>query len=480
MAGMIALRKKIHRIYSCLAKSFLLCLLVVSFMVALSISMSIHSPTDERSLDYSRGNSYTGDKLIQPKGKKAQPRMAFSKDIPMGILSQKPKSFFRRIQNTIDHRDPVARCRRYGFQYNPHQPKRRIFYGSLIAEEPWELLEIVATEVYGIYHKMVFVESNRTQNFDPRPVRRASDPQQQQQLQELFGTNQLEIKLYVNEKSQFTGIRREHAQRQEILHGWKELGMTSDDIGLIADADETFSRDYLRAAQECDIPSLNYTYHKCYTSNVKIAASSRVFETSPECVTERRGWYHPEMVLGACIEQIGNRSVHPLAFRDGPRRAHGWGRACTHDFSNIKGNHPLWSASDFRMLCGQQTLLQDPTASNYTGFHFHNFFTNFNTTRIKYSTYGHPVRKAFSAPLEDIAKNDLRLMYRCIKDIPDVTDAKWKRVIGGINASLPPIPIYFQDHEYRRKRHELVTEQVRADDEMVAFMQAKLREEYKQ
>jgi hypothetical protein len=130
------------------------------------------------------------------------------------------------------------------------------------------------------------------------------------------------------------------------------------------------------------------------------------------------------------------------------------------------------------MLCGQQAQLQDPSASNYTGFHFHNFFTNFNTTRIKYHTYGHALKatKAFSAPLEEIAKNDLKLMYRCVRDIPDDPDAKWKRVIGGLNASLPPTPIYFVDMDYRRQRHEWVTKQVQADDQMVVAMQAKLAE----
>lgn len=483
MASLLILQKKIHRICSCLGLLCLLCLVAISFVVALSVSMSVNKPfSAQKDLSHpelvAAGSKKQSSTMIQPQKKRfAHPPMTFSKDLPTGILSKKPTLFFQRIQNMIDRRDPVARCRRYGYQYNPHQPKRRIFFGSLIAEEPWELLEIAATETYGIYQAMVFVESNRTQNFDPRPLRHANDSKKQQTLKDLFGAKQLIVKSYVNEKSKFTGIRREHAQRQEILHGWKDLGMTEDDIGIIADADETFSRDFLRAAQECDIPTLDYTRHRCYTSSVKIAASSRVFETSPECVTDVRGWYHPDMVIGACIERIGNKTMHPLAFRNGPRRADGYGRGCTHDFSKITGNHPLWSASDFRMLCGQQAQLHDPSASNYTGFHFHNFFTNFNITRIKYNTYGHALksRKAFSAPLEDIAKNDLKLMYRCVKNIPDEADAKWKRVRGGLNATLPPIPIYFQDIEYRRQRHQWVVHQVQQDEQMIAALQATLR-----
>jgi len=409
----------------------------------------------------------------QPRG----PSMKFSKDIPAGILSQKPISFFRRIQQAVDEDDPQQRCQRYGFQYsanNPHIP-RRLFYGSLIAEEPWELMEIVAAEVYGIYAGMVLVESNRTQNYDPRPVRRAENPQHAEKLATMFGleSSQIKIQMYVNEKPKFTGIRREHAQRQEILRGWKELGMTQEDVGVLADMDETFSRDFLRAAQTCDIPNLDYRSHECYTSSVKIAASSRVYETSPECMTAVRSWYHPEMVIGHCIEMIGNRSIHPLAYRDGPRRAPGYGRACTRDFSKLTGKHPLWSASDFRQLCSKQVQLLDPKRSNNTGFHFHNFFTNFNATRMKYFTYGHALKakKVFSSSLQNIGNNDLKLMYRCVRDLPDESDQKWKRVQGGLSASRLPIPIYFQDLDYCQRRHRWVQEQVRMDDDMVKVLQ---------
>ena len=43
------------------------------------------------------------------------------------------------------------------------------FYGSLIANEPWELFEITSAEAFGIYHAMAFIESNRTQSFMHRP-----------------------------------------------------------------------------------------------------------------------------------------------------------------------------------------------------------------------------------------------------------------------------------------------------------------------
>ena len=468
----------------------------LSLGVSYSIDVDIDSPrdygtissTDHRDVvpdasDATRLSPMTARKAAEAVTRKPKrPSMQFSEDIATGILSKKSSSFFRGLQQKVDDDDPHERCHRYGFFYDPNSKKRRLFYGSLLAEEPEELLEIVAAESYGIYTGMVFVESNRTQNFAPRPIRRV---QQVKKLEALFGmanisdndsSSNLQVRVYVNEKEKFTGIRREHAQRQEILRGWKELGMTQEDVGVLADADETFSRDFLRAVQQCQVPALDYSSHRCHTSNVKIAASSRVFETSPECVTAVRGWYHPDMVLGHCIEMIGNRSIHPVAFRDGPRRAHGYGRACSKDFSKLTpGQHPLWSAADFRMLCGQQAIRTDGRTghSTYTGFHFHNFFTDFNATRVKYHTYGHATkaRKAFAVPLNEIGKNDLNLMYNCVRGLEGEPNQKWSRIMGGLNASLPPIPIYFQDLDYRRRRHEWVQEQVRLDDEQVKVLQ---------
>lgn len=58
-------------------------------------------------------------------------------------------------------------------------------------------------------------------------------------------------------------------------------------------------------------------------------------------------------------------------------------------------------------------------------------------------------------------------MYRCVMNIPDDPDQKWRRIVGGINSSKfrPPLPIYFHDVEYRQERHAWVQDQIRRDDE---------------
>ena len=52
------------------------------------------------------------------------------------------------------------------------------------------------------------------------------------------------------------GLLREHDQRNEILLGWKELGMTINDIGIVADIDECYN-----------IDGLNYTKVSCHPNH---------------------------------------------------------------------------------------------------------------------------------------------------------------------------------------------------------------------
>lgn len=305
-----------------------------------------------------------------------------SKGIEIGLLSDRPTNFFRDLQREIDVADNKERCQRYGYSYNSTKPMkhRRIFYGALMASEPWELFDIVGAETYAIFSGVVMVEANRTQNFSVRNFTRLHH---QKTFQGIFGVDNVQIRAFVNEDPKLIHMNREQMQRAEILKGWKDLGMQPEDIGLLSDADEIFTRDYLRAVQTCDgIAPLDYHKHRCQPSN-GLRASTLVFETSPECVTDRRSWFLPNMFNGHCIEEIGNETIHPKATR-GPN-----------PFARTKGvkynSYPLYNAAEFRSLGGITQTLQTrkyPTYSQYTAFHFHNFFTRSDAVRFKYRTYG--------------------------------------------------------------------------------------------
>ena len=210
------------------------------------------------------------------------------------------------------------RCDRYFVYQNYHsntttyegRKRRRVFMGSLIADDSWHTLATIAMETYGVYTAVAFVESNRTQTGIPRKSRFVNGTLDHTLLLEsnLFGpeTEILLEHFSHEEKVEGLGLIREHMQRDRILKLWKKAGMTPDDVGILTDADETVSRDFLRAVQSCDFPQFDAETENCDTP--KVAVASMVFEGSPECMTVTRKWMHPDIILGKCIEGIGDDS----------------------------------------------------------------------------------------------------------------------------------------------------------------------------
>jgi hypothetical protein len=295
-----------------------------------------------------------GDRIARvPSMGLAEEEVVYPDDgFPRGILSNVPVARLRSLQRAVDEHENSERCNRYGFFYNGTTPKsRRIFYGANIADEPWELLTIVAAEAYGIFEGMVYVEANRTHNFDPRPFKRLHN---NDTIRRLFGARHVQVRGFVDENGRVRELDRDNMQRNEIVRGWKELGMTPDDIGYIADPDETFSRDFLRAVQVCDgIDAFNYEKHRCGKA-AKLVSSTRVFEMTPECTAYNRNWFHPDMMLGACIEQIGDERLNPISPRNGVIRAAGYGNSCVKMISEKDQRYPLWTPYDFKLLCGKK------------------------------------------------------------------------------------------------------------------------------
>lgn len=400
--------------------------------------------------------------------------------VPTGVLSTKNKRYFDNIRFRIDNVHVYDRCKAYSFLLpnatvrDTKPVHRRIFFGSLLADEPWELLEIIAAETYQLFSGMVFVESNRTQHFSIRPLQRIG---KENELQKMFGVGRIQIRTYVNEDPLILDLAREHEQRQEILTGWKEMGMTAEDVGYIADADETFSRDFLKAVQECpNIEMLNYNSHKCHPIKARLQGAARIFEALPDCIAQRRTWHHPDMVIGACIEVIGASSVNPVAPREAQfLRSEGFGSQCNEaGLQNITdGNYPLYNAADFRRACGGQMIRNTARGhTEYSAFHFHNFFANFNQTRFKYKSYGHPQYGAFRKKLEDLHE-DLELVYRCVHNMTNADNTTSTKVDperihqreeGGLLGTKPHWPVYFHDDDYRARKYQSLYDELIADE----------------
>ena len=180
--------------------------------------------------------------------------------------------------------------------------------GLLIADDSWHAIAAVAMEVYGIYTAAVFVEGNRTQNGTQRNLRFEQGSIAHNILVEsnLFGPD---TRIFLDQfsfegKVDGKGLIREQMQRSRIIELWKEAGMTEHDVGVIADADETPTRDFLRAVQSCVFPQLDPELQNC--AKARVVAASMAFEGSPECMTTTKKWLQPSLILGKCIDGIGD------------------------------------------------------------------------------------------------------------------------------------------------------------------------------
>lgn len=414
-----------------------------------------------------------------------------------------------------------ARCQRYGFRLSQPLLRRRIFWGSLIADDSWHVLAMAAMEYRDLLHTAVFVESNLTQSMIPRPLRFSALRKQLLESPLLWGhQTKVHVDYFFNDDTTFYQRRhlwRENDQRQLILERWKQNGMTPHDIGFLSDVDEVASRDFLLALSTCHVPEFvpsreqpvwtmttNGTTkelsgrhslvpnrpHDCIQPNV--AASSVVFEGSPQCLQIPRRWFHPDFIIGACIQgigSIGRRNATRAQQATANQRIEDWK---DHDITRmeieswdsrnqtIKVNvplGPLWDATDFRMMgcrrraTGMMVVKNNETKKVHrlipTGYHFHNFFDSLQVLRRKYATYGHPKRGALEIPLEKIQHNDVGFMVDCLSG-RNVSGSKWRQAMPEDWEQLAfATPVAFQRvPQYIELRHLEFQQELTQDEQI--------------
>ncbi|KAL7545997.1 hypothetical protein ACHAWF_009349 [Thalassiosira exigua] len=350
-------------------------------------------------------------------------------------------------------------CKRYGMGYDGRTTRRRVFYGGLIADDSWGTIAMTAIENFGIFHTVAFVESNRTQMRYPRELRFAPNSDNLQLLQGgMFGP---ETKVTVDH------LGREHHQRALILARWKANGMKKDDIGYLADVDEVFSRDFLRAAQICRVKEFD-DHGNC--ADPKLAANAINFEGGPQCLT-RRYLPHPDMILGECLEGIGNSSRHARPERTW--EGLGWrgdGYSKHSKYSKLPENtthFPLYNAADMRRLRGENVYGIEKNSPNwYSGYHFHNFFQNVCVLRNKYLTYGHPMKEAIWTNLSNI-HGDVKSMVYCSINLTEQQGTQYPWIAGGLSSLEDGLmPLAFKVPGYVDARMEELHEILELDSNL--------------
>lgn len=180
---------------------------------------------------------------------------------------------------------------------------------------------------------------------------------------------------------------------------------------------------------------------------------------------------YPTMVIGACIEGIGDEEHHGLAPRiqkdsnghSQGARQEGYGGGKQNPFKNIpKGNqygkYPLYDAADFRAIMGVGQW-------GGVGYHLHNFFVSTDALRFKHAYYGHPHKHAYVVPLGAM-NADLNVLVKCVHNISDHGNRK-QRLLNGLEllAQQFDLPAAFQLPGYVEARHAEVLALVLQDEE---------------
>ena len=373
------------------------------------------------------------------------------------MINFSPPDDFSYGQEITDHSSEVERCKQFGFTYDENRKtRRRIFYGSLIADESWHTILAHAVEAQNLYHTVALIESNTTT--DGKHTRKQKYKPESIELRTLqsgiFGpTTNVTVDFYVDHPEErmdhpiWNGV--EFQQRDLIIDIWKQNGMTQEDIGIVGDFDEMFSRDFLLAAQSCDVP-LFRAKQDC--KSPKILGQTMVFEASPSCFDDQRVWFHPDIILGECIEKIGDSDIHKPGIREwggkGPRRE-GYGEKDYSMMPNVS-MYPLWKAEEFRTLEGG-AMVGGIGANSFSAFHLHNFFDSIEILRNKYVTYSHPDEKFATIPLGDIHE-DINLTVTCIGKLAENHDKDPFTILKEGNRRIPILFNHSSDYvKYRNK-----------------------------
>jgi hypothetical protein len=232
----------------------------------------------------------------------------------------------------------------------------------------------------------------------------------------------------------------------------------------------------LRALQICDIPQFR-AGQDC--KEPKILGSGTIFEATPECVKRNKRLWHPDAIIGECLDQIGNVTLHPPARREWSinnitnsnnfhlnTTFHGWriegyGGDSKYDKYHKENagaqstmQYPLWSANDFRSQAGGK--MHTKADGSTTAYHFHNFFPDSNAIHNKYFTFGHAMADAMEKPIWEIC-NDLSLAVDCAHE--NFTGAMSFADMGG---SVKPI--YYMDKDTRKEQHTVWQDIVKGEE----------------
>jgi hypothetical protein len=385
---------------------------------------------------------------------------------------------YQAEQVRIDTENLQEKCRRYGLE--PYDgPPRRIFFGALVADENWEVFRVHAIEAYDVYHVAVFIEANSTLTATPRKLR-FKDSEERDLLVSsgMFGRNtQIYLDHWLEDWPELQRMDREAEQRNAIIKVWREAGMKPEDVAVVADIVEVFSRDFLRAVQTCDFPELR-PGQSCQMA--KICPSTISFIGSPYCI-KRKEWFHPDIISGQCVEGIGDPTERIIPLRNFKRRYGERDESFGRNNLNVypeevhkSGRYPLFNGNDIRGIHGDRgrpyNFIHMPghgdTAAYGVAYHFHYWFTDSKHLRNMHLTFPHGADRTITMKSLSEAGGDLDIFVCCTRGIDNKANpSDWSQPYYEQRWNIEgPRPIFFLNKTYTDERYKLM-QKVLSEDE---------------
>lgn len=340
--------------------------------------------------------------------------------------------------------DDTRLCAQYNWKPLGRQERpRRLFLGALVANEERLIFELLAAETLDLVSAFAFVEANMTldNKANPRELRFCrGSTEDGQWLRGLFAGKGASVSIAAY--TDMTHAKRDELEyiiRETIASAWVEQGMTHNDVGVLVDADESFSHQFMQAMKRCDVPGFRLKQpNPC--RNPKIVSNTLIMEGYFDCVWngEHNRGFHPDAVIGQCLE-----ALNPGVDNSKVRREWNWHVSGGVDRPEQDG---LWNMADLKFREGASPLGQDKIVTGGewpTAFHFHNFWgadsRGTKALQFKYAAYGHSLGDTEGMGLEDIASvfKDVAFMINCFKGIHnDARSTKYRE------------PLFWRTKEY--------------------------------
>ena len=373
------------------------------------------APPDEGSADESRPDISTTQDTQLPKhdvltgvancGVKSQPAVAKAAD----EISRQATE------------DDTRLCAKYSWKPLGEQAQpRRVFLGALVADEERLVFELLAAETAGVVSAFAFVEGNMTldSKSNPRKLRFCQGSSKDGKwLEELFSTEKAVVAIgaYTDMSEAHKG-EIEYIVREAVTDIWVKQGMTHNDVGILVDADETFTHEIMQAMKRCDVPGWqSRRSNRC--RRPKLVSNTVIMEGYFNCVWKTESGFHPDAVIGHCLE-----ALNPQVDSSNVTRSWDWTIGVDRDEQD-----GLWNMADYKFRDGAMPVIdQIVTGGEWpTAFHFHNFWGadsgGVKALQFKYKAYGHSLGDTENMALGEIGEvfDDVEFMRKCFKGIPD-------------------------------------------------------------